>query len=315
MPESRSKLLALLIGINQYDPAGKVPPLKGCENDVQQFAQFLYRYNQSLKARKFKELHIHTLSNEAATHQNIIEHFRSHLINQADENSTVVFFYSGHGSYQPTANEFKNVEPDPIKHEETLVTYDSRTGLIWDLADKEVAALLGELEQKKAHILVILDCCHSGSGTRETLHPLVSDYSRFAETNQADTDEEASRAVEMKDLSKKERPLDSYLGGFYTKMFTENGEINIPSSRHLLLSACDKDEHAREIGKGEERQGILTKFLIETLDESIANQKRLTYQELHQKLAEKVKTITKSQNPQYEGFKGFSGQDYFLGQS
>jgi hypothetical protein len=38
-----------------------------------------------------------------------------------------------------------------------------------DLADKELATLLAELAARRPHIAVILDCRHSGSGTRAQL--------------------------------------------------------------------------------------------------------------------------------------------------
>ena len=45
--------------------------------------------------------------------------------------------------------------------------FDSRSPGSWDLADKEIAKLIGDVAAKGPHVAVILDCCHSGSGTRE----------------------------------------------------------------------------------------------------------------------------------------------------
>jgi uncharacterized caspase-like protein len=103
------------------------------------------------------------LKDDAAKREAIIAGFRR-LRQQARENDVVLFYFSGHGSQQQAPPELWHVEPDRLN--ETLVCWDSRLEGSWDLADKELAGLLAEVAESKAHILVILDCCHTGSGTR-----------------------------------------------------------------------------------------------------------------------------------------------------
>ncbi len=58
------------------------------------------------------------------------------------------------------------VEPDG--YNETIVPYDSRTQGIYDIPDKVLTSLLARLATTKGtNITVILDSCHSGSGTRK----------------------------------------------------------------------------------------------------------------------------------------------------
>ena len=47
-----------------------------------------------------------------------------------------------------------------------LLLADSRLPGHWDLADKELAALFADIAGRGAQVVSVLDCCHSGSGTR-----------------------------------------------------------------------------------------------------------------------------------------------------
>jgi hypothetical protein len=51
---------------------------------------------------------------------------------------------------------------------QTLVCSDSRVDGVTDLTDKELSALISRVAARGAHVTVVLDCCHSGGGTRET---------------------------------------------------------------------------------------------------------------------------------------------------
>ena len=154
-PPSKT-IRALLVGIDRY-PA-PVPRLSGCVNDVEAFETFL----RSRAAGD--EPSIRLLRNEEATRDAIIAGFRAHLA-QAKPGDVAVFYYAGHGSQEHAPAEFWHLEPDKL--DETLVCHDSRLPGSWDLADKELARLIDEEAATGAHVVVILDCCHSGSGTRD----------------------------------------------------------------------------------------------------------------------------------------------------
>jgi uncharacterized caspase-like protein len=147
----------LLVGIDDY-PA-PVPPLRGCVNDITAVEQLL---RERLAADQ--KLDTKVLKNAEATRQAVIDGFM-HLRN-AGPDDVALFYYSGHGSQERTPPEFWYLEPDRL--DETLVCYDSRLADNYDLADKELAKLIAAVAARGAHVLVILDSCHSGSGTRTT---------------------------------------------------------------------------------------------------------------------------------------------------
>ena len=150
-----NRIFALLVGINDYSP--NVGKLSGCLNDVDHFHGYLTEnFDRS-------QLRVEILKDADATRPNIIRQFRSHL-GQAKADDVVVFQYCGHGAQWKSAKPFEQFYPGGM--DEGLVCYDSRGPGGFDLADKELAALLAELAKNEPHIAVILDCCHSGSATR-----------------------------------------------------------------------------------------------------------------------------------------------------
>ena len=56
---------------------------------------------------------------------------------------------------------------EPTGANQTLVCADSRRAGVPDLADKELSVLLDDVAARGPHVLVVLDCCHSGGGTRD----------------------------------------------------------------------------------------------------------------------------------------------------
>ena len=153
-------LYALLIGIDAYPPP--VPWLAGCRNDVTDLSAFL-------EGRLGKRLRLVTLLDREATRQAIVDAMRTHL-GQAAEGDVALF------SVQRTRQ--RGTGPEGIRDPradgriQTLVCVDTGrrdadAALIWPIADKELAVLLGEIASKGPHVVALLDCCHSGTGTRD----------------------------------------------------------------------------------------------------------------------------------------------------
>jgi hypothetical protein len=266
----KQKLFALMAGINNY--AGHVNALSGSVNDVESFKNFVkVAYSSSM------ELHIQTLKDHDATRGNIILGFREHL-GQAREKDVALFYYSGHGSRQSSAPEFKEFFPDGF--DETLVCYDSRTNGGQDLADKELAALLAEVAKNHPHIAVVLDCCHSGSGTRT-----VDDFKL-----------DRARIVQSKKAS---RPLQSYLDGYYA-----GKPFNIPTSPHVLLAACKREQLAWEVSG----QGLFTAALLEVLKKGTS----ISYADAFVRCRYAIRKSAYHQTPQFESYGGFNAYTAFL---
>ena len=138
------------------------------------------------------------------------------------------------------------MEPDHL--DETLVLYDSRTDDGWDLADKELAYLLDGVAANNPHLLVVLDCCHSGSGTRATL--------------------DDGTAERRAPVDRRKRPLTSFLFDVedvqgLVRRADERAVMGdsgwaLPRAKHVLLSGCRANETSKEINLEGQHRGAMT---------------------------------------------------------
>jgi hypothetical protein len=203
-----------------------------------------------------------------------------------------LFYYSGHGAQQSSPPEFWHLEPDRL--DETLVCWDSRTEGSWDLADKELAQLIAEVAAKNPYILVILDCCHSGSGTRTLLQ---------------------ETAVRRIPTDRRPRPLDTYI---VTPHMLDNaptsrgasGWFHLPQGRHILLAACRDSEEAKEYHADGKTWGTFSYFLRKTLEQMNS---RLTYRDLLARTRALVRSNVAAQSPQLEATEVADFDQPFLG--
>ncbi len=309
MPDTH-KLRALLVAVDQYHPhSHQVSNLQGCKNDILAFSDLIERKYSHLQPE------ILMLKDEEATRNGIIQAFRTHLRDQADENTTTLFYFSGHGSQQAASKVFqKYVAAQKYALEETLICHDSRAVdpetdqyMGEDLADKELAILIHELSQKQAHVVVILDCCHSGSATR------------LATQRKDKVDPEAPiRVREVRNRNAKGKEMEealerTYLDGYYQKMLEAGHEVTIPRGKHILLSACQKDQSAHEVKRNNQYGGAFSFYLLKTLEEN----EPLVYGELfsmvHQAIhKESFQGSSFPQNPQFETQGFFDTNTIFL---
>ncbi|MCF7963524.1 MAG: caspase family protein [Pirellula sp.] len=225
-------IYALLVGINDYSQdAGK---LSGCLNDFDHFYGYLTQnFDQG-------RLHIEILKDANATRPNIINQFRSHL-GKANADDAVVFHYCGHGARWKSAKPFEQFYPGGM--DEGLVCYDSRSSGGFDLADKELAALLAELARNEPYIAVILDCCHSGSATRADDFTLGVEMLNFSSTRG-----DSENILELTDIQNpevlKDNPLEVELD-----INLAQGEMILPlafdSEFILLIGDPSRDDEGR----------------------------------------------------------------------
>lgn len=276
---SGSSLWALLIGIDEYrDEYVAKYNLRGCVNDVEAMRIFLA--NQL----GVPDDHIRVLTNQDATRTAILRAFQEFLIdNPAIATGDQIFFhFSGHGSQMrdPTG-----VEPDG--YNETLVAYDSRTPGVYDIPDKTLAVLLDRLAAHKGdHITVILDCCHSGSGTRRIELPGMP-------------------RVRLAPADDRLPPLDldaDLLAGTPTRQAGPSGWA-FQDFPYVLLASCRDRELSNEYrGRSEDQReswyGALTYFALYNLRHMSPN---TTYADLHERVAAQVNAVYRGQNPQCEG--------------
>jgi pimeloyl-ACP methyl ester carboxylesterase len=260
-------LYALLVAIDQY--AAPVSPLNGCVNDVLAIKTYLEE-----RVKEPSNLHIQTLLNQESTYAGIISAFRSHL-GQAKAGDAVLFYYAGHGSQEQTPAEFWAIEPD--HWHETLVCYDSRTPTGKDLADKELAKLIAEVAEHKPQMTIVLDCCHSGSGTRD-IDPTVAVRQAPADSRVRSIDQFLFSASEIEQLSS-----------------TENWKM--PHGNHVLISACRDRELAKELRINGQSRGAFSYYLQDTLRQANGS---LTVRELFKRTHALVSNRVTAQSPQLE---------------
>ena len=236
---------ALLIGIDAYPPP--VPWLAGCRNDVTDLGSFL-------EGRLGKRLRLVTLLDREATRQAIVDAMRKHL-GQAGAGDVALFSYSGHGSEEPVPKAFAALEP--TGRIQTLVCVDTGRRdadgiLIRPIADKELAVLLGEISARGPHVVALLDCCHSGTGTRDAgarIRQWLPDPDEAPPDTRDDVRELGSA-----------RPMTAFLPGVR--------EVVGARPAHVALSACHSFELAKEVARDGRDRGIFSVAMLETLASS-----------------------------------------------
>jgi Caspase domain len=268
-------IYALLVAIDNYSLP--IPKLRGCVNDIDAFASYL---TERVAKDKGVAIELKILKNAEATRQAVIGAFRGHL-GQANKDDVALFYYSGHGSQERAPEEFWTLEPD--RRNETLVLFDSRSPGIWDLADKEIAKLIGDVAANGPHVAVILDCCHSGSGTRDletVVRQAPQDTRRRPIESFIVTVEEAEAAAAS-------RSVDA----------TGSSRYAAPAGRHVVFAACRDDEVAREYTADGKRHGAFSFFLGASLKSATGVP---TYRDLFARTAARVSSVIGTQTPQLE---------------
>lgn len=139
------KKLALCIGINDYPGTGS--DLSGCVNDANDWSKILTQ----------KGFTVTKLLDKNATRKNILDAMKV-LIEQAVKGDSVIFQYSGHGTYIPDKDGEESDGTD-----ECLCPYDLYTK--GPITDDELNDLF---TSKKNGVKLVLfsDSCHSGTVTR-----------------------------------------------------------------------------------------------------------------------------------------------------
>lgn len=143
---------ALLIGIDEYpNPADR---LSGCVNDV-------FAMSATLQDCGFEPEQIRVCLNDRATAEGILSRLEW-LVDGAQAGDQLVFFYSGHGARVPEYGERE--EPDRLT--ETLVPYDFDWTPERGVSDEQINGFYAQLPYE-TQLLMIFDCCHSGSMHRD----------------------------------------------------------------------------------------------------------------------------------------------------
>ncbi|KAF8150569.1 caspase domain-containing protein [Crassisporium funariophilum] len=266
--ESTANLHALVIGINEYEHATK---LRGAVADAILINDYL-KYDL-----RVPETQIITLIDEEASRKNIIQAFLNLKSNQAiRRGDAILIFYAGHGDEHKPPTGWEAGGSNSKIQSIVPHNFNSTTGHeVHVIPDRTIGALIDEIMYEKGdNITVILDCCHSGSGTRN------DDPTRLARTAQLEGYEIPLHLDEDIWL-----PTSLGRGTQPAKGFARTGLCS-----HVLLAACSAEELARE----NSGQGQFTAALIKLF--KITPPHQLTYHQALQRIEDIV-----GQNPQCEG--------------
>jgi hypothetical protein len=144
---------ALCVGINDYPGADM--DLNGCVNDAMDWQSLL-------ESRGYQ---VTRLLDGEATRAAIAEQLKR-LVETATAGDSLVFTFSGHGSWMPDAG-----SDEPDQRDEMLCPYDVMKDEY--LLDDDLHAIF-QAKPAGARLYMIGDCCHSGSVVRYAAPPDAS---------------------------------------------------------------------------------------------------------------------------------------------
>ncbi len=269
---------AFLVGINDYAPAGPGgPDLRGCVNDVHDMANTL----SVLGIVSATPRSMRILTDCRATRAAIMDGLQW-LITGAKKGDLLVFHYSGHGSQ---VIDVSGDEPDG--KDETICPHDFATeGMILDDDLRKVFSTL----PAGVNLDVILDSCHSGSGSRE--------LSALATTPE-------DQSVSYRYL---EPPidvgffLDSYpslpVRGLLKQRKGEKEAIVAPGLNHVLWAGCRSNQTSAEASIGGVYRGLFTLNFCKILRGAGVT---ITRKNLDIQICRNIKASGYAQVPQLEG--------------
>ncbi|MFT7624081.1 MAG: hypothetical protein ACI9WU_003267 [Myxococcota bacterium] len=264
------KRVALLVAIDQYGTsAGIAPhvqwrPLRGTVNDVR-----LLR--AELERRGFE---VTVLSNRQATRAAIIQAFEERLIQGVSgKDDVALFHFSGHGQQIPD----DDGQPDEADgYDESLIPFDNRGTEDYanNLRDEQLGALVRRLTAKTSNVVITLDSCHSGTGTRGSL---------------ARRGEPAAHPPAKTKGQVEDDPTEVF-----------GGQSGKQGRGYVLLSATRPEEFARETKDPATGQtvGAFTWHLVKALRRA---GKRTSWRQLADEIAVQVTATIGDQHPQIEG--------------
>ncbi|MDI3320329.1 caspase family protein [Pinibacter soli] len=157
------------VGINNYlanvNPATcqickdrGIKNLNGCLNDVDTISKLFIKYYGFLPEN------VTILRDQEASRAAILETFNK-LLTKCQKGDFIVFFYSGHGSY-----EYESANDNQLRtgkgYRNTILSADIAKPGVPDFNSAELNKIFSGFTDKGVVLTVITDCCHSATNTR-----------------------------------------------------------------------------------------------------------------------------------------------------
>ena len=254
---------ALLIGINDY----AVKPLRGCVGDAQVMAALLR------ERFSFQDANITLLLDRQASLA-AVEREKARLLEQTQPGDMVFFFYAGHGTVFEQSD-----GTEASGHGTTFCLSEEPRE---DLYDEDFGEWLDALATRTDHVVLIIDCCHSGTISRDG----------------------GDAAVEAP-LVRRTAPPASGARPARRRTGPRRTITGLPASTHTMLVACRDDQLASEIWLDETHTATSGALSLVLCRELRAARDGDTWRDLFERVAPQVSELARKadghQSPQMEG--------------
>jgi hypothetical protein len=272
----------LLIGINRYQIDGA--DLRGCVNDVKDLSAALVEFYG------FSKKDITVLTDGAATKKAMEAGIKA-LVRDSKKGDVALLHYSGHGSNVPDDNDDEADGRDEILCPTDL---DWKDPLRDDWLRSTFDGLRGGVS-----FTAIMDCCHSGTNTREFLPPDAPVKQRYLPSPWGLVAAESGRSLPRKVLSELRKSPPA------ARKARDIVNADLPE---LLITGCRDTQTSADAFINGRYNGALTYGLVNAIRQAKG---KLTYQDLHDRIVAVLKQKKFDQVPQLEGQKTRFGQPLF----
>jgi hypothetical protein len=245
----------------------------GCVNDAKDWRDLL------VESFDFPATNVTVITDAEATREAMIDGLKG-LVDGSSEGDVLVFTNSSHGSY------IADESGDEETYDEVLCPYDTNVEV---LSDDDLRGILGQLPQGVS-MTIILDSCHSGSGTRAPINSMLPSRYRI-------DDDPRARFLHPQHLQGVERsgriladPVPA----------TPRARVAFPESsmNHVLLSGCRDEEVSWDARIEGTYRGAMSYHATKAIRDAGQN---ITYAELAEQLQQMLDAASYDQHPQLEG--------------
>lgn len=271
---------ALIVAVGEYPASSKIKPIASV-NDVKYIKAALGRNG-------FEQKNIDTLINARATKKAIINAL-TQLSEKAKRNDIVVIHLSCHGQQIRDQKTIELGKDEDDGYDEAFLPYDAMpkynpTGYKGEnhLRDDDLYPLLLNIRKKlgsEGSLLVLLDACHSGTGTRDESFAVT----RGEPIPFADPENPMDSVINLSDAEAKQ--------GFF-----EAAADSL--SNMVVISASSPHQVNKQIIINNEELGSLSYSFYKALSEMTADN---TYELLFEKIRATMQAYIPEQIPMMEG--------------